>query len=159
MKARAAAVRFSVLFGLACLLAASRAQAQAPACDVDKDCPGNAACGGDDCVKSSGGALCTPPDPIISGFSDGFCRADDDCKCKSLGATCVGFYCSYTVPPTGTGTGGSGTGSAGTSGGGGGGCSAAGVPSFGQAGLALLGAAVGVGVGVGLMRRRSRRRA
>ena len=164
MNARATALRFSFIFALVCLLGAGRAQAQAPACNVDKDCPGDANCGGDVCTKSSGGAMCTHAgEAYPSGVADGYCLTDDDCKCKSLGATCLGLFCSFTLPPdggsagtggsTGTGGSGTGTGSAGTSGGGGGGgCSVTGAPSIGWAsGLALLGAA--------LIRRRSRRRA
>jgi len=171
MNARAAALKLSFVVALVCLLGAGRAQAQAPACNVDKDCPGNPDCGGDVCTKSSGGAMCTHAGEVYpSGIADGYCLTDDDCKCKSLGATCLGLFCTFTLPPDGgaagstgtggstgaggsTGTGGSGTGSAGTSGGGGGGggCSVTGGPSLGWAGLALLGAA--------LVRRRSRRRA
>jgi hypothetical protein len=157
------------LAGLAGVLAAGSAHAQAPACDTDKDCPGTT-CGSQVCTKSSGGATCTDANTAgMSGTSDGWCNTTADCKCKAEGATCGGLVCSFTVLPDGgaggsggsagsggSGTGGSGSGgsaSAGTSGGngGGGGCSVAGAPSVGYgAGIALLAAT--------LMRRRGRRR-
>jgi len=175
MNARVALVRLSVLVGLACLLQANRAEAQA-ACATDKDCPGTA-CGGQVCLHSSGSFLCVDANTVgASGSGDGWCAdsagnaVDSNCKCAPQGATCLGLFCTFTVPAaTGTGgtsgaggasgTGGStgsggATGNAGTSGGGGGGggCSVAGAPSFGAAaGVALLAAA--------LMRRRARRRA
>jgi hypothetical protein len=104
----------------------------------------------------------------VSGFDDGWCSdngtaVDSNCKCASLGATCSGLSCTFTVPPDAgaggnSGTGGSaggaggGTGTGGSSGsGGGGGCSIAGAPSRGGAvGWVLL-------AGV-LIRRRARRR-
>ena len=167
--------RWTVLVGFAAVLAAGRAHAQA--CDTDMDCP-NPACGGEVCTKSSGLSSCNPANTFgASGINDGWCARDggvaDDskCKCRGMGATCNGFYCTFTVPPTGTGgsgaggstgTGGSGTAgsggssggsSAGAGGGGGGGCSVAGAPALslgGTAGLALLLAA--------LIRRGTRRR-
>ena len=171
MSARAIVVRWSVLAGLASLLLfAGRAQAQTT-CQVDTDCP-NAACGGEVCVHSSGLSMCVAADTSgASGISDGWCanaagaEVNSNCKCASMGATCAGFFCTFTIPPgggtggttgtggTGTGTGGSGTGTAGTGGGGDGGCSIAGAPSLAGAGagLAFLAAA--------LRRRRVRRRA
>jgi hypothetical protein len=169
--ARVAVVYASVLAGMIGFLSAGSASAQTT-CDKDTDCPGTA-CGTQVCIKSSGGSACMDANTAgESGVSDGWCNTTDDCKCKSLGATCGGFFCTFTIPPDGgatgtggsssggsTGTGGSatgtggGTGSAGTSGGGGGdgGCSIAGAPSLaGVAGAALL--------AVALMRRRSRRR-
>jgi len=81
MSARAFAVRLSFVFALVCLLGAGRAQAQAPACNVDKDCPGNPSCGGDVCTKSSGGAMCTHAGEVYpSGIADGYCLTDDDCN-------------------------------------------------------------------------------
>jgi hypothetical protein len=150
------------------VLAAARAEAQ---CEVDTDCP-NAACGGDVCTKSSGQATCNAANTQgESGRNDGWCAddqgvADDSkCKCRGMGATCNGLYCTFTVPPTGTGgsgaagstgTGGGGTagaagGSGGTTSSGGGGCSVAGAPALGgAAGLCLMLAA--------LVRGRARRR-
>jgi hypothetical protein len=176
MSARAAAVRWSVLAGVAGLLIAGRAYAAPTPCSVDIDCP-NAACGGEVCVHSSGLSMCVPANTSgASGTNDGWCASsggaevNSNCKCASMGATCAGFFCTFTIPPgggtggggggstgtggTGTGTGGSGTGTAGTGGGGDGGCSIAGAPTFGGAGagagLALLAAA--------LRRRRARQR-
>jgi hypothetical protein len=158
MSARAR-IRGTVLAGLFVLLAAGRADAQ-QTCMTDLDCP-NDACGGDVCTKSSGAAACTPADAQgESGRNDGWCAGPDGnadnskCKCRGMGATCNGFYCTFTIPPT-DGGGGS-TGSAGTSGGttgssGGGGCSIAGpAATGGAAGIALMVAA--------LKRRRARRR-
>ena len=168
-------VRWSFLAVLVGLLVAGNAQAQTT-CTTDKDCPGTA-CGGQVCHKSSGLATCVDANTVgLSGFDDGWCSdngtaVDSNCKCASLGATCNGLNCSFTIPPDGgaggsssgtgggTGTGGSSgagggsSGGAGTSGGGGGGgCSVAGTPSFGSvAGCVLL-------AGV-LIRRRARRRA
>jgi MYXO-CTERM domain-containing protein len=167
MSARATVVRWSVLAGLAGLLVAGRAYAAPTPCKVDLDCP-NAGCGGEVCVHSSGLSMCVPANTSgASGTNDGWCASADggaavnsNCKCAAMGATCEGFFCSFTVPQgggtgtggTGTGTGGSGTGTAGTSGGGDGGCSVAGAPSLAGAGagLALLAAA--------LRRRRARHR-
>ena len=172
MSARAVTVRWSLLIGVVALLVAGRAHALPP-CNVDTDCPG-AACGGEVCIKSSGLSMCYPAHTQgASGINDGRCDVDgvevnSNCKCASLGATCVGFFCTFTIPPgtgtggggggstgtggSGTGTGGSGTGSAGTGGGGDGGCSVAGASSFGcAAGVMLLAAA--------LLRRRVRPRA
>jgi len=137
---------------------------------VDIDCP-NAACGGEVCVHSSGLSMCVPANTSgASGTNDGWCASsagaevNSNCKCASMGATCAGFFCTFTIPPgggtggstgtggSGTGTGGSGTGTGGTGGGDDGGCSIAGAPSLAGAGvgLALLAAA--------LRRRRARHR-
>lgn len=119
---------FVVLAGIAgLLLAAGRANAQTSACNVDTDCP-NAACGGQVCIKSSGGSHCAPANSEgASGFGDGWCASadgglpdDNACKCKAQGATCDGLSCTFTVPPDGgmAGTsGGSGAGGGGTGGG------------------------------------------
>jgi len=160
----------AILFaGLLCFAGARSAQAQSPACMVDTDCPGSA-CGGDVCTHTSGMFSCNEANTQAGKGYDGWCAdangvaKDELCKCKGLGATCVGFFCTFTIPPgggtggstgaggSGTGTGGSGTGTAGTGAGGDGGCSIAGAPSLAGAGagLALLAAA--------LRRRRLRRR-
>jgi len=184
MTVRAPKTRFFlVLAGIAgLLLAAGRANAQTSACNVDTDCP-NAACGGQTCIKSSGGSHCAPANTeTTSGLGDGWCASpdggapdDNACKCKAQGATCDGFFCTFTVPPDGgtAGTGGSGGGGGGTGGGtagngsggsgaggssakggssgssGGGGCSVAGVPSAASMAAGLLLAAA-------LLRRRVR---
>ena len=129
MIAGAAKVRWTILAGLFGLLVAGRAHAQTMSCNTDKDCP-NPACGGDVCIKSSGGSHCAAANTEgASGFSDGWCADadggaanDNNCKCKAQGATCEGFYCSKTIPDDGgaggtggaAGTGGSGTGGSGT---------------------------------------------
>jgi len=159
----------TALIALVIGLAARRAEAQ---CQVDTDCP-NAACGGEVCTKSSGLSACNPADTHGSSAqqSDGWCvdadggASDSYCKCRGMGATCNGLYCTFTLPPTGTGgsgaagstgTGGSGTagaggGTGGTTASGGGGCSVAGAPSLGgAAGICLALAA--------LIRSRVRRR-
>ena len=163
MSARATVVRWSVLAGLAGLLVAGRAYAAPTPCKVDLDCP-NAACGGEVCVHSSGLSMCVPANTSgASGTNDGWCASadggvevDSNCKCAAMGATCEGFFCSFTVPQgggtggstgaggAGTGTGGSGAGTGGTGGGGDGGCSIAGAPSLAGAGavVALLAAAL-----------------
>ena len=124
----------------------ANAQAQTTTCNTDKDCPGTA-CGSQVCHKSSGSSTCVDANTAgVSGFDDGWCSdngtaVDSNCKCASLGATCTGLNCTFTVPPDG-GAGGSGTGTSG-----GGGCSVAGAPSFGSAAFVALFAAA-------LMRRR-----
>jgi hypothetical protein len=175
----AAKLRMTILAVLAGLLAAGQAYAQTTTCNTDLDCPGTA-CGTQVCVKSSGGSQCMDPNTAhASGVDDGWCAdtagnmQDSNCKCRSLGATCNGFYCTFTIPPDGGTTGAGGTGGGGgavdggghggTSGTGGvmgsggsktsssGGCSVAGDPSrLGSAGAGLLLAA--------LIRRRARRR-
>ena len=168
MSARVVAVRWSVVAGLV-LLAAARADAQTQSCTKDTDCPGTE-CGSQVCVMSSGLGNCYPANQQgASGTNDGWCADpggaanNANCKCASMGATCDGFFCTFTIPPggtggatgtggSGTGTGGSGTGTGG-SGGGDGGCSVAGAPALswaGAAGLIVLAALVG---------RRARRRA
>jgi hypothetical protein len=163
----------AALFGM---LTAERAYA-ADECATDLDCP-DSACGGQVCATSSGGKICAGAGERGNPGADGWCANsagnpdDNNCKCKAQGATCSGFYCTFTMAPDGsaTGVGGSGgaTGaagngagggaagsaggaSAGTGGGGGGGCNVAGAPSLGgAAGLAVMLAA--------MIRRRARRR-
>jgi MYXO-CTERM domain-containing protein len=162
--------------GLACLLAAGTAAAQSnpTSCTNDIDCVATPSCGGDICdwATQLGQMKCHPAGAYPAG-QDGWCTHDSDCKCKDLGATCVGVYCSFTrpcdAPGAGgctTGTGGSGTGTggssstgtggssgtAGTSGGssGGGGCS---VAPTGATEASILLAALGL---LALPRRRRR---
>jgi hypothetical protein len=163
-------IRWTLLVAVFGVLTAGRAYAQT-ACATDLDCP-DTACGGQVCTKGSGGAQCTPAGEQAGEGADGWCanaasmEDNNNCKCKAQGATCAGFYCTFTTPRDGsatgvggsggaTGAGGTGTGggAAGTTGGGGGGggCSVAGPPAFGgAAGLALMLAA--------MIRRQARRR-
>ena len=78
---------------------------QEPApCFNDTDCP-IAGCGGQVCNWNK-----THPRPVGDkafvceqaglqppGF-DGWCTTDENCKCRGLGASCVGVYCSFTKP-------------------------------------------------------------
>ena len=167
MIARVALVRLSVLVAIAISLAAGRADAQTTTCMTDKDCPGTA-CGGQVCLHSSGSNTCVDANTQgASGSGDGWCAdsagnaVDANCKCAPQGATCLGLFCTFTVPATGaggatgtggtTGSGGS-TGNGGTSGGGNGseGCAVAGGPSFGSVVAVALFTAL-------LIRRRARR--
>jgi hypothetical protein len=147
---------WTVLAALVVMLAAAGSAHASPPCMADTDCP-NPECGGEVCTRSSGLFSCNAANTQgASGANDGWCadangNADDSkCKCRGMGATCNGLYCTFTVPPGGTGggaggsTGTGGSASGGTSGGstssGGGGCSVASAPSFGGAagiGLAL----------------------
>jgi MYXO-CTERM domain-containing protein len=156
--------KWMLLTGLFCLFAAGTAAAQAnpPTCTNDDDCIATPECGGDICDWSNlaAGMHCKPAGVGPKG-QDGWCTTDDDCKCKAMGATCVGAYCTFTRPcdapgQTGcaaggasgsagsTGSGGStGAGGAGGSGGGdSGGCSIAATAPAGAsvllAGLGLL---------------------
>jgi hypothetical protein len=140
------------------------ARAEAGACVNDPDCP-DKACGGQVCDYTKGPA-CVPAGTGTKGM-DGWCTTDDDCKCKSLGATCKGFYCTFTLAkdaPAGgaggsSGTGGS-TGSGGTAGGAtapapasdSGGCAMA---ASSATGLSSAGLLVGIGaLAFGIRRRR-----
>ena len=140
-----------VFAGLLCFAGARSAQAQSPACMVDADCP-NSACGGDVCTHTSGSFACNEANTQAGKGFDGWCAdangnaKDELCKCKGLGATCVGFFCTFTIPgdapPTGVGGAAAGaSGSAGAAGGRGGSTGTAG----GAAGT--TGAAGGSGTG------------
>ena len=118
-----------ILFaGLMCFAGGRSARAQSPACMVDTDCP-NSACGGDVCTHTAGTFSCNAANTQAGRGFDGWCADEHDqandalCKCKGLGATCVGFFCTFTVPSDapitgagGTSAGGAGGGSAGASG-------------------------------------------
>ena len=156
MSARAPKAGWIVLAGLVALLAAGRAEAQTQTCMSDADCPSEV-CGGEVCIKSSGLAFCYPANTQgVSGVNDGWCADaagnpnDGYCKCRGMGATCNGFYCTFTIPPTGGGGSGGGTSGGTTGSSGGGGCSIAGAATPGGAGIALVLAV--------LIRRRARRR-
>jgi hypothetical protein len=136
----AAKVRLTVLAGLVGLLAAGRAYAQATPCQTDVDCPGTA-CGGQVCIKSSGGSMCADANTVgASGAGDGWCAngsgtpVDTNCKCRAQGATCDGFSCTFTIPPDGGTTGTGGTGGGGTGGSGAGGAGTAGSTGTGGSG-------------------------
>src|SRR5665213_780191 len=164
----------AVIFGG--LTVAPRASAT---CVNDVDCP-NPVCGGQVCDYNPQPPTCKAADPSKLG-ADGWCTSDTDCKCQSLGATCNGVFCTFTLPSqapdagsfggsTGAGgvagtagspgtggskasVGGSDGGSApGTSSSGGNGCS---VCSPASPSLTALVVALGVLVGVFLRRRRA----
>jgi MYXO-CTERM domain-containing protein len=132
------------------LLAASAGVARAAAnptmCANDIDCIATPSCGGDVCDYGAG-ETCQPAGGASKGH-DGWCdptHGDDDCKCKALGAKCVGVYCTFTKPsdaPSG-GAGTTGTAGAGTTGAAGAGT--AGTPgtagTTGTAGASTTGAA------------------
>ena len=94
------------LLGFAALFVAPVALADGEPCINDDDCPGTE-CGSAVCNwnKPQGTMFtCNPAgtDPPVGGKpKDGWCTATDDCKCKSLGATCTAPYCSFTKPPAG----------------------------------------------------------
>jgi hypothetical protein len=163
---------FLIVTGLALLLSARTAFAQA--CTNDIDCTANPACGGEVCdwvtapIMTCKAAGSQPKD------HDGWCSADTDCKCHGQGATCdkSTFSCTFTRPcdapgaagcgAAGSGGGGSGGGGSGggttgtdggnTGGGGGGGCTIAGTDvALGWPALALV-------IGLTLTRRGRRRR-
>jgi len=133
---KSAAVLFAALL---CLAGARNAQAQTPGCVVDSDCP-NSACGGDVCTHTtSGGFACNPANTQAGKGFDGWCADadgvahDEICKCKGLGATCAGFFCTFTVPVDAP-MGGTGGGRAGGAGGGAAGSSAGRGGTTGSAG-------------------------
>ena len=142
----------AILFaGLLCFAGARSAQAQSPVCMVDSDCP-NSACGGDVCTHTSGSFACNPANTQAGKGFDGWCAdsngvaKDELCKCKGLGATCVGFFCTFTVPSDApaTGTGGAGASAGGGSGGGAAGASgSAGTAGSGGGSTGTAGGAAG----------------
>jgi hypothetical protein len=124
-----ASLRRSVatLVGSVALFVAPAAFAAGEPCFNDDDCPGggNTTCGGDVCNWSMSHPMpdgdkvytCVPAGSGTKG-KEGWCTDNTDCKCASLGATCVAPYCTFTKPdqaPAGGGGSGAGGGS-GTSG-------------------------------------------
>jgi MYXO-CTERM domain-containing protein len=115
-------MKFSALcFTLATVVAGSLAwtapaRAAGTTCVNDIDCKANGiACGTDVCDYTKG-ATCGPAGLSTKG-SDGWCdpsHGDADCKCKSLGAKCMGVYCTFTTPPAGGSGSGSGSATSGT---------------------------------------------
>ena len=95
MNGRAMMIRWSILAALGCVLAAG--SAQATACLNDVDCP-EPACGGQVCDYIAAPTQTCKPAGTQPKGSDGWCTTDDDCKCKSLGATCVSAFCTFTKP-------------------------------------------------------------
>jgi hypothetical protein len=73
-------------------------------CFNDSDCP-DAACGGEVCnwnmlnpnPVAEKVFVCTHPGIGPQG-QEGWCTTHTDCKCRGLGAKCVGVYCSFTQP-------------------------------------------------------------
>jgi MYXO-CTERM domain-containing protein len=118
----------ATLVGSVALLVASAAFAAGEPCFNDTDCPGGGAvCGGDVCKWGPMHAspvgdkvyICQAAGMDPKG-SDGWCTAEnghDNCKCKALGAKCVGVYCTFTKPdqaPPGAGGGAGGAGAGGS---------------------------------------------
>ena len=144
------AVGFAVV-ALLGLVYARSARAQTATCLVDSDCP-DTACGGPVCTHAAGGvASCNPANTEAGKGFDGWCAdsmdnpVDANCKCRGLGATCAGFFCTFTVPADAPrdagaagGSGGSGAGAAGSPGG-----------STGTAGGGAAGTAATAGAGGG----------
>src|SRR5678816_2714452 len=110
---------WSVLAGIVVLLTAGSARAvdNPASCTNDIDCVATPECGGDICPwVGPNPRTCQPAGTGTKGH-EGWCTADTDCKCHSLGATCVSFNCTFTKPSDapGAGTGGA-TGSGGSTG-------------------------------------------
>lgn len=94
----------ATLVGSVTLFVASTALADGEACYNDTDCPGTA-CG--DAVCNWSKTATTPmgekmfycnPAGTQAKKADGWCTTDDNCKCKGLGAKCVGTFCTFTKP-------------------------------------------------------------
>ncbi|HVT07711.1 MAG TPA: JDVT-CTERM domain-containing protein [Polyangia bacterium] len=114
MNGRAMTIRWSILAALGCVLAANRAEAMA--CVNDVDCP-EPACGGQVCDYIADPTQTCKPAGTQPKGSDGWCSKDSDCKCASLGATCVGgAICSFTKPSDAPSGGGGHSGTAGSTG-------------------------------------------
>jgi len=185
MNAGAKMFRSLMLAGVLVLVGAGAAHAAAnPAtCINDVDCIATPTCGGDVCDYNAG-TICNPAGGATKGH-DGWCdpsHGDADCKCKALGAKCVGVYCTFTKPSdapasgaagasggtAGAGTAGAGTAGAGTAGASGGTAGASGTagkapaPSSGGCSVASstsggFAALVGVALIAGRLVRRRRR--
>ncbi len=115
------AQRGAVFAGLAALLSSLPLGAipipgGASPCFNDTDC-GGPQCGGDVCnwnIQSPYATVdkpytCNPAGTAPKGM-DGWCTSDENCKCRELGAKCVGVYCSFTKPSDAPGGGGGGAG-------------------------------------------------
>ena len=91
--------KWILLTGFVCLFAAGTAAAQTnPAtCTNDVDCVATPTCGGDVCDWNAHTSMKCKPAGLRKGGTAG-ARPTDDCKCKDIGATCVGVYCSFTRP-------------------------------------------------------------
>ncbi|HVY41205.1 MAG TPA: JDVT-CTERM domain-containing protein [Polyangia bacterium] len=107
-------IRWSILAALGCVLAAGSARA-ATSCVNDVDCP-NPACGGEVCDYIADPVLTCKPAGTQPKGSDGWCTTDADCKCRSLGATCVSSFCTFTKPSDAPSGGGGHSGTAGSTG-------------------------------------------
>jgi hypothetical protein len=156
--------------GLAGLLSAvAWARPGAAACTNDVDCP-TATCGGQVCKWATSGHACVAAGTDPQG-TDGWCTVDTDCKCKAEGATCVGTYCTFTLPRDGGASTAEGGGGSSSSGGGGGSGGPATIPdssvtsgtttpggsggcALGGSGSAPGGAALALACALALVRRR-----
>jgi hypothetical protein len=122
MNGRATVIRWSLLAGLACLLAtaSARAATNPSMCTNDIDCVATPKCGGEVCDYNRAPAFTCKAAGTDPMGSDGWCdpaHGNADCKCASLGAVCNGTYCTFTLPSQApSGGAGSGGGSAGTTG-------------------------------------------
>jgi hypothetical protein len=110
---------WSVFFGLGIILlvgTGARAAMDPANCVNDIDCVATPQCGGEVCPYTGPHPFtCQPAGTGPTGM-DGWCSADTDCKCHSLGATCANSYCTFTKPPTGGGGSNGGLGAAGGAG-------------------------------------------
>lgn len=143
MKSETLRRTWALFAGALIFAAAGSAQAQdAGGCINDVDCP-DTACGGQVCDWLVSPMACRAADVTKKG-ADGWCTTSADCKCKGMGATCKGTYCTFTLPsqaPPGGGTGGSGgssaTGSGGSTATGSGGTTTAPAPAEDSGGCAI----------------------
>lgn len=116
-------VRWAGCWVVAALLVLAAPAAARPivieACFNDTDC-GGLECGGWVCDWNQlspnpvGDKVytCVPPGTQPKG-QDGWCTTDDNCKCRSLGAKCLGVYCTFTRPEDAPYAGGTGSSSGG----------------------------------------------
>src|ERR1700685_74293 len=86
--------------------------ARAESCTNDIDCKSlGTGCGTQVCSYT---ANMTCANAGQSPGMEGWCTVNTDCKCNAQGATCVGEYCSFTTPQSGSSNAGSGSSSSGS---------------------------------------------
>ncbi len=120
------------------LFASAFASAQTMSCVNDDDCP-EPQCGGQVCDWNKG-LLCYPAGQDPAG-KDGWCSTTEDCKCKGLGAVCVGVYCTFTRPQDAPASGGAAATSGGAAATSGGAAATSGGAASASGGAATAGAA------------------